>query len=128
MRANLRAIARSPKGRNFPAYPSSHRSLERSDKLHTIDLGRRLFGATTLALLLAGISCKQKEVRPEELFQSQALGLAYLETGQLPQAESAFKKVIGLAPKDPAGYANLGVTYLRASRFPDAGAQHERAR
>ena len=91
-------------------------------------MGRRLFVATTLALLLAGISCKQKEVRPEELFQSQALGLAYLETGQLPQAESAFKKVIGLAPKDPAGYANLGVTYLRASRFSDAGTQLERAR
>jgi Flp pilus assembly protein TadD len=54
------------------------------------------------------------------LFQAQALGLAYLVTGQLAPAETAFKKVIALAPRDPAGYENLGVTYLRgaASRTP----------
>ena len=68
------------------------------------------------------------EVRPEELFRTQALGLAYLETGQVAPAESAFKKVIALAPQDPAGYANLGVTYLRGSRFSDAEAQLKRAR
>ncbi|HEV8218441.1 MAG TPA: FG-GAP-like repeat-containing protein, partial [Gemmatimonadaceae bacterium] len=78
--------------------------------------------------MLVGTACQQKEVRPEELFQAQALGLAYLETGQLAPAESAFKKVIALAPRDPAGYANLGVTYLRASRFADAEAQLNRAR
>jgi Tfp pilus assembly protein PilF len=84
--------------------------------------------AAAFALSLLGIACKQKEVRPEELFQSQSLGLAYLETGQLASAESAFKKVIALAPQDPAGYANLGVTYLRGSRFPEAEAQLKRAR
>ena len=86
----------------------------------------RLLRLTALALF--GTACKQKEVRPEELFQAQALGLAYLETGQLAPAESAFKKVIALAPQDPAGYANLGVTYLRGSRFADAEAQLKRAR
>ncbi len=80
------------------------------------------------AFVLFGIACKQKEVRPEELFQAQALGLAYLETGQLAPAESAFKKVITLAPRDPAGYANLGVTYLRGSRFSDAETQLKHAR
>jgi tetratricopeptide (TPR) repeat protein len=108
MRANLRAIARAPKGVNF-------RSMKSVARL-------------AAALALIGIGCKQKEVRPEELFQAQALGLAYLETGQLAPAESAFKKVVALAPRDPAGYANLGVTYLRGSRFPDAKAQLERAR
>ena len=80
------------------------------------------------AFALVMIACKQKEVRPEELFQAQSLGLAYLETGQLAPAESAFKKVIALAPRDPAGYANLGVTYLRGSRFADAEAQLKHAR
>ena len=38
-------------------------------------------------LALVAAACKQKEVRPEELFQTQSLGLAYLQTAQLPQAE-----------------------------------------
>ncbi|HEY6826829.1 MAG TPA: FG-GAP-like repeat-containing protein [Gemmatimonadaceae bacterium] len=80
------------------------------------------------AFALVMIACTQKEVRPEELFQAQSLGLAYLETGQLAPAESAFKKVIALAPRDAAGYANLGVTYLRGSRFSDAEAQLKHAR
>jgi Tfp pilus assembly protein PilF len=93
---------------------------------HTTVVGsRRLIVA---AFALAGTACKQKEVRPEELFQAQALALAYLETSQLAPAETAFKKVIALAPTDPAGYANLGVTYLRESRFSDAEAQLKRAR
>src|SRR6476646_390389 len=88
----------------------------------------RVLVAGCAALVLLGTACKQKEVRPEELFRTQALGLAYLETGQVAPAESAFKKVIALAPQDPAGYANLGVTYLRGSRFSDAEAQLKSAR
>jgi len=99
---------------------------KRSLKRHTTIRGPRQFMVAGLALV--AVACKQKEVRPEELFQAQSLGLAYLETGQLPQAESAFKKVVALAPKDPAGYANLGVTYLRGSHFADAEAQLRRAR
>ena len=82
--------------------------------------------ASLLAVVVAG--CQKKEVRTEELFQAQALGLGYLETGQLAQAESQFKRVIDLAPKDPLGYANLGVTYLRGSRYDEAGKQLARAR
>jgi len=82
-----------------------------------------------LAGLLASIAgCQKKEVRTEDLFQAQALGLGYLETAQLPQAEAQFKKVIDLAPKDPLGYANLGVTYLRGSHFDEAEKQLKRAR
>jgi Tfp pilus assembly protein PilF len=88
----------------------------------------RVLIAGCAALVLSGTACKQKEVRPEELFQAQALGLAYLETGQLAPAETAFKKVIALAPRDPAGYENLGVTYLRGARFSDAETQLNRAR
>ena len=32
-----------------------------------------------------------------------------------------------MAPKEPLGYANLGLTYLRESRFSDAEAQLRRA-
>lgn len=90
---------------------------------------RARLGALVAGLLAAAIAgCQKKEVRTEDLFQAQALGLGYLETGQLPQAEAQFKKVIDLAPKDPLGYANLGVTYLRSSRFDEAEKQLKRAR
>ena len=35
---------------------------------------------------------------------------------------------MALAPKDPFGYANLGLTYIQAGRFKDAEAQLRRAR
>ncbi|HTJ24146.1 MAG TPA: FG-GAP-like repeat-containing protein, partial [Gemmatimonadaceae bacterium] len=90
---------------------------------------RARLGVLTASLLAAVIAgCQKKEVRTEELFQAQALGLGYLETGQLAQAESQFKRVIDLAPKDPLGYANLGVTYLRGSRYDEADKQLKRAR
>jgi Flp pilus assembly protein TadD len=89
---------------------------------------RARLGAILAGLLAAIAACQKKEVRTEDLFQAQALGLGYLETGQLPEAEAQFKKVIDLAPKDPLGYANLGVTYLRSSRFDEAEKQLRRAR
>ena len=103
------------------------RLVPRLRKPH-VALGTQLRFVAAACLALGGAACKQKEIRPEELFQAQALGLAHLETGQLAPAESAFKKVVALAPQDPAGYANLGVTYLRGSRFSDAEAQLTRAR
>src|SRR5258708_18348597 len=84
-----------------------------------------LLGAMAAA---ASSGCRQKEVRPEDLFQAQSLGLSYLETGRLPEAETQFKKVIALAPKEALGYANLGLTYLRGARYADAEDQLRRAR
>src|SRR5258708_12772233 len=84
-----------------------------------------LLGAMAAA---ASSGCRQKEVRPEDLFQAQSLGLSYLETGRLPEAETQFKKVIALAPKEALGYANLGLTYLRAARYADAEHQLRRPR
>ena len=89
---------------------------------------RARLGVLCAGLLAAITGCQRKEARTEDLFQAQALGLGYLETAQLPQAEAQFKKVIDLAPKDPLGYANLGVTYLRSSRFDEAERQLRRAR
>jgi Tfp pilus assembly protein PilF len=79
-------------------------------------------------VIVAGAGCRKEEVRTGELFQAQSLGLGYLETGQLQEAEAQFKRVIALAPNEPLGYANLGLTYMRASRFSDAERQLNRAR
>lgn len=84
-----------------------------------------LMGATSAAV---SAGCRQQEVRPEELFQAQSLGLSYLEMEKLPEAEAQFKKVIALAPREALGYANLGLTYLRGARFADAEQQLRRAR
>jgi Tfp pilus assembly protein PilF len=84
--------------------------------------------AICIALVVAGAHCRKEEARTGELFQAQSLGLGYLETGQLPEAEAQFKRVIALAPNEPLGYANLGLTYLRASRSADAETQLRRAR
>ena len=46
-------------------------------------------------------------------------GLAYLQSNQLPQAETEFRKVIALAPEQSLGYADLGLVYLRAGRYGD---------
>src|SRR5450759_3231166 len=83
----------------------------------------RLIIVISAAVAAATSGCRQKEVRPEELFQAQSFGLSYLETGQLPEAEAQFKKVIALAPKEPLGYANLGLTYLRGARYSEAETQ-----
>src|SRR5258708_21436089 len=80
------------------------------------------------AMAAASSGCRQKEVRPEDLFQAQSLGLSYLETGRLPEAEAQFKQVIALAPNEALGYANLGLTYLRGARYPEAEDQLHRAR
>jgi len=56
------------------------------------------------------------------------LGLSYLQRNELPQAESAFKKLTNLAPDDPLGYASLGLTYLQAGRYSEAEKQLRRAR
>ncbi len=56
------------------------------------------------------------------------LGLSYLQRNQLPEAESAFKKLTEIAPDDPLGYEELGLTYLQAGRYPEAEKQLRRAR
>ncbi|MEO5568843.1 MAG: FG-GAP-like repeat-containing protein, partial [Gemmatimonadaceae bacterium] len=87
----------------------------------------RFIVATLVALAGAG-GCRKEEVRPEELFQAQSRGLGFLENGQLLEAEVQFKRVVALAPNEPLGYANLGLTHLRGARFAEAEKQLRRAR
>ncbi|HKW11227.1 MAG TPA: FG-GAP-like repeat-containing protein [Gemmatimonadaceae bacterium] len=80
------------------------------------------------ALAIANTACRSKPAPVEELYSTRMLGMSYLQRNQLVQAESAFKKLVQLAPDDPLGYANLGLTYLQAGRYPDAEKQLLRAR
>ena len=81
------------------------------------------------ALAVAGMACRSKPAASvEDLFATRTLGTSYLQLGELPQAETQFKKLIELAPDDPLGYANLGLTYSEAGRYPEAEVQLRRAR
>jgi Flp pilus assembly protein TadD len=64
----------------------------------------------------------------DDLFTIRTLAMDRLQRGQLPEAETEFKKLIELAPDDPLGYANLGLTYLQAGRYRDAEDQLQHAR
>jgi hypothetical protein len=68
----------------------------------------RALGVFLGAVSIAAIAgCRRKPVSVEELYTARMLGLSYLQRNQLPEAESAFKKITRLAPDDPLGYANL---------------------
>jgi len=87
------------------------------------------WSGSALGLALAAVSaCKPKPVSVEELYSTRMLGSSYLQRNQLPQAESTFKKLIQLAPDDPLGYANLGLTYLQSGRYEASEKQLRRAR
>ena len=43
------------------------------------------------------------------------LGLAYLEEERYSDAANEFNMLIEIAPNEPLGYANLGLTYMRTS-------------
>src|SRR3954467_12398001 len=80
------------------------------------------------ALIAIAIACQSERAPVEELYTTRMIGLSFLQRNQLPQAESAFKKLTDLAPDDPLGYANLGLTYLQAGRYKEAEEQLLRAR
>src|SRR5438552_4117591 len=80
------------------------------------------------ALLFVTIGCREKSIDQGALITARTVGLDDLQRGRLADAEREFRKVIALAPRDPLGYANLGLTYLRAGRYGDAEPQLQRAR
>ena len=81
------------------------------------------------SLLLA--SCKKDPLSPDEkvrvMLATRSLGLAYLEENQLKESEREFKKLIEIAPKEPIGYANLALTYLRMGNYGEAETQVRKA-
>jgi Tfp pilus assembly protein PilF len=82
-----------------------------------------------IAALLVGCrpDAGDAAARKAEAVIAQSTGLTFLRRDQLPQAETEFKKVVALAPRDPQGHANLGLTYLRSGRYAEAETQLDRA-
>ncbi len=99
---------------------------------------RRPLRARALVALLATLTlaatsgCRpdtdRAAARRAEAVLALETGLAFLERDQLGEAEAEFQRVIALAPREPAGHSNLGLTYLRGSRFDDAERHLDRAR
>ena len=84
-------------------------------------MARRLWAVFVGAgVIAAATACRDKPASVQDLYTTRILGLSYLQRNQLPEAESQFKKLIELEPKDPVGYADLGLTYLQAGRYADA--------
>src|SRR5881396_1127211 len=88
----------------------------------------KTFGSLGLTLVFVTLGCSEKPIDQGALITARTVGLDDLQRGRLAEAEQEFKKVIAIAPRDPLGFANLGLTYLRAGRYRDAEAQLERAR
>jgi Flp pilus assembly protein TadD len=112
-----------------------HRIVSSEPGCHLLIGGRlyrsawRAWGVFVAAASIAASSaCRPKPASVEDLYTTRMLGLSYLQRNELPQAESAFKKLTSLAPDDPLGYASLGLTYLQAGRYADAEKQLRRAR
>nr|HQV33982.1 FG-GAP-like repeat-containing protein [Calditrichia bacterium] len=81
-----------------------------------------VFVAITLGILLN--SCgKEPRISPEtarEMIVQRNLGMAYLEEEKPQEAAEAFEKLIALAPEEPLGYANLGLSQLRLANYAQA--------
>src|SRR5437773_3704691 len=65
--------------------------------------------------------------RDAAILAARTLGLAYLRSEQLGQAETAFRKIVALAPDQALGYANLGLVQLRQGRYVEAEREIRRA-
>lgn len=80
---------------------------------------------------LVVLACRGREaeqaVQSDALLTARTLGLAYLQAGQLAQAETTFRKVVALAPNQALGHANLGLVHLRQGRYREAETQIRRA-
>src|SRR6266516_2313716 len=88
----------------------------------------KTFGSLGLTLVFVTLGCSEKPIDQGALITARTVGLDDLQRGRLAEAEQEFKRVIAIAPRDPLGYANLGLTYLRGGRNREAESQLERAR
>src|SRR5438552_18546306 len=89
--------------------------------------------AIATTLLLAGCRGRGSEPaggsleRDAAILTARTLGLAYLRSQQFAQAETAFAKIVALAPDQALGYANLGLVHLRLGRYDAAEREIRRA-
>ncbi len=72
----------------------------------------------------AATSCtRDRAPNTGSVLAARTRGLLYLQTDRLDSAEVQFRNIVAIAPKEPLGYANLGLTYLRGGRLKDAETQ-----
>ncbi len=64
----------------------------------------------------------------EEYAEAFEVGVAALDVDVADQAEENLTRAIGLIPREPAGWANRGLLYLRTGRLPQAANDLEEAR
>ena len=78
--------------------------------------------------IMAAAACRAEPVDVHELFAANNAGQSALQRDELAEAETQFRRVTELAPRDPAGHVNLGLTHLRAGNFDEAEGALRRAR
>src|SRR6266540_909689 len=88
---------------------------------------KRLVAATLILLGCRGREPAQGVERDAAILAARTLGLAYLQSDQLAQAESSFSRIVALAPDQALGYANLGLVHLRQGRYREAETAIRRA-
>jgi tetratricopeptide (TPR) repeat protein len=77
--------------------------------------------AIVLGALLVFQGCeRQPPASTGEVLTTRTLGLAYLEENRLEEAAAQFTRLAELAPREPLGFANLGLVRLRQGNYDDA--------
>jgi len=86
-----------------------------------------LFAAATCGLWILSTACSRNSGLPQpgtpqyaDLVRAFYVGLAGLQTGADDPARQNLTKATGIAPGEPAGFANLGILALRQQDFDNA--------
>src|SRR5947199_3817162 len=100
-------------------------------------IGNALTRLGVVAMLLL-IACRGREPargegvgggleRDAAILAARTLGLAYLRSEQLAQAETASRKIVALARDQALAFANLGLVELRQGRYYEGEREGRRA-
>src|SRR5262245_9919131 len=79
--------------------------------------------------LLTDVAGEEKRIadNPAEVETHNALGVAYVQLGRVPEALDQFRSALALAPNHAQASYNIGVIAMAQNRIPDAIASFERA-
>jgi len=91
--------------------------------------GARLRAQVSRKNLLTDVAGEEKRIadRPADVDTHNALGVAYVQLGRVPEALDQFRSALALAPNHAQASYNIGVIAMAQNRIPDAIASFERA-